>query len=156
MTSKALSKIPNKKSNTKVIIQLFMAKNCLEVHVVQRGAKFLRKRKLQSDNATFAWLKLFNLKLFNLSHLKKINSNTNLNTQISSLRLLVFLYYFKREHVKYYQKWILFALKSCFCSGDYEYFVTLFPLLSTVSRFNGSGQKMNFSNYVLQFNERLV
>ena len=82
VTSKVLSKIPNKKSNTKVIVQLFMAKNYLEVHVVYWGAKFLRKRKLQSDNATFAWLKLFNLKLFNLSLLKKINSNTNLNTQI--------------------------------------------------------------------------
>ena len=58
-----------------------MANFFLEVHGVQWGSKFLRKRKLKSNNKIFGPLKIFNLKLFNLPHLKKININMNLNTQ---------------------------------------------------------------------------
>ena len=45
------------------------------------GAKFLKKGKLQSNNTTFAWLKFFNLKLFNITYLNKISINIFLNTQ---------------------------------------------------------------------------
>ena len=60
-----------------------MVKMSLKIHGgVWKGAKFLRKRKLQSKNTTFAWLKVFHLKRFNLLHLNNTNINMNLNTQI--------------------------------------------------------------------------
>ena len=58
-----------------------MAKSSLEVHGASCGAKFLKKRKVQSTNTTLPWLTFFNLKLFNLPHRNKIDINMNLNTQ---------------------------------------------------------------------------
>ena len=93
-----------------------MAKICLEVHSVTLRAKYLRKRKVQRNYTTFAWLKMFNLKRLNLMQLNKIKVNMNLNTQIQSLHLLFSLYFIKKKHFRNYEKWFLFSLKSSFHS----------------------------------------
>ena len=55
--SKVLSKISNKKKTSKQQYNFHKAKSSLEVHEMSLEAKFLRERKFQGSNTTFARLR---------------------------------------------------------------------------------------------------
>ena len=117
-TSKVLSKICNRKN---------LLKNFKE---------------LQSNNTTFAQLKFFNLKLFSLPHLNKININMNLNTPMS---LLFFIFYQKKAFQKL-RKMVYISSKKLFSFVRYWKFRRFFHSFPQFPDSKGQTKKGNFRN----------
>ena len=80
----------------------------------------------------------------------------NLNTQILSLFMLCFIFYYqKKSSQKSWKMFCYFLQKALFAFEIFCCFL-FFPFLSTVSRFKRSDQERNFCQYVLQLKKRLV
>ena len=80
----------------------------------------------------------------------------NLNTQIYSLFMLYFIFYYqKKSSQKSWKMFFYFLQKALFAFEIFCCFL-FFPFLSTVSRFKRSDQERNFCQYVLQLKKRLV
>ena len=98
--------------------------------------------------------KIFHLTLFNLPHL---TTSTLIWIWILKFKACVFYFlYILSKAFQKLRKMIFISSKKLFLFLVYWIFCQFFPFLSTVSRFKGSDQKLNFSEHVFQLKGRLV